>query len=317
MLGMSTNTDRRQAGVALITMLLLVALLTAIVSRMALSSTIWMRQVSNIADLVQADQASRAAQFWLARLLEEDSNGFDALTDTWAQAIPPVPFDGGEASAWVEDMQSRFNVNNLVNTEGKVDPEQREYFLRLLRVLELDPAIADAVVDWIDHDSETSGPWGAEEGYYLGQPVPYITANRPIHEIAELRLIKGLHGEAFNRLAPYVAALPVKTTVNLNTASAQLLAAMVTAWGPAHQSLGQAQRWLQRAALQPATRIEDFITFSLNDSDAQAPAGLGISSAHFMAHVRISMNEREHYTAVLFQREQGRSDIIWHARELN
>ena len=317
MLGMFTSISRQQAGVALITMLLLVALLTAIVSRMALSSTIWMRQVGNISDLAQADQASRAAQFWLARLLEEDTNGFDAQTDTWAQAIPPVPFNGGEASAWIEDMQSRFNVNNLVNSEGKVDLEQREYFTRLLRILELDPAIADAVADWIDRDSEVSGPRGAEEGYYLGQATPYITANRPVQEIAELRMVRGLHGEAYERLAPHVTALPFKTTVNLNTASSVVLAAMVTAWGPAQQSLGQAQRWSQRALLQPATKIEDFIKHALNDSGAQVPAILDISSAYFMAHIRISKDEREHRTAVLFYREQGRSDIIWHARELN
>ena len=316
MLVMSTNISIRQAGVALITMLLIVALLTAIVSRMSLSSTVWMRQVSNIADLAHSRQASRAAQFWLARLLEEDKNNFDALTDTWAQSIPPVAFNGGEASVWLEDMQARFNINNLVNAEGKVDREQLDYFLRLLRVLELDPAIADSVVDWIDLDNEISGPWGAEEGYYLGQASPYIAANRPILEISELRLVKGLHGDAYERLIPYVTALPFKTAVNLNTASGPVMAAMVTAWGPAQQSLGQAQRWLQRAMLQPATRMEDFLDFALNDKTAVAPAGLDISSSFFMAHIRITTAAGEYRTAVLFQRHQGRSDIIWHAREL-
>jgi general secretion pathway protein K len=98
-------------------------------------------------------------------------------------------------------------------------------FKRILENLELPPDLADAVVDWMDEDEEARGLGGAEDNYYLGLPVPYRTANQPLHSTSELLLVRGF-GErlpdselrVYDMIEPFVVALPGRTRVNVNTA---------------------------------------------------------------------------------------------------
>ncbi len=96
---------------------------------------------------------------------------------------------------------------------------------RLLELLDLDPAIADAIADWIDPDKEKRDN-GAEDGDYEGLDPPYVAANQPLTSITELRLIKGIDAAVYNKLAPYVCVLPSGTALNVNTAAPVVLAAL-------------------------------------------------------------------------------------------
>jgi len=90
----------------------------------------------------------------------------------------------------------------------------------------LDPALADAVVDWIDPDSDVTQPAGAEDPQYLRADIPYRAANRPFVSASELLLVQGFTAEAYKTLQPFVAALPVRTTINVNTAPKEVLMAL-------------------------------------------------------------------------------------------
>ena len=96
---------------------------------------------------------------------------------------------------------------------------------RLLELLELDPAIADAIADWIDPDKEKRDN-GAEDSDYEGLDPPYVAANQPLTSVTELHLIKGIDAAVYNKLAPYVCVLPPGTALNVNTASPVVLAAL-------------------------------------------------------------------------------------------
>ncbi len=87
--------------------------------------------------------------------------------------------------------------------------------------------LADALADWIDADSEPRPRGGAEDGYYLELEQPYLAANRPLIDVAELALVRGFDGEVRARLRPFVTALPRFTAVNVNTAAPEVLAAIV------------------------------------------------------------------------------------------
>jgi len=56
--------------------------------------------------------------------------------------------------------------------------------------------LADALQDWLDPDSNSSLQ-GAENDYYLAQPVPYFAKNGMIDEMTELLLLKGMTPEIF------------------------------------------------------------------------------------------------------------------------
>ena len=148
--------------------------------------------MGNGAAFIQSSQATRAVQDWARVILSEDDNDYDSLRDLWAQPLPPLPAGPGFAQGYMEDMQARMNLNNLVDEKGRADREAVRRFKRLLRILDLNPDIAEAAVDWIDADGAVSGPWGAEDGYYLGMKPPYVAANRRFMDAAELRLVRGV-----------------------------------------------------------------------------------------------------------------------------
>ena len=82
---------------------------------------------------------------------------------TWAKSgprsCPDCRSKGGEVFGSIEDLQGRFNVNNLIDQEGRVVEESLQQFQRLLNALGLDPRFAGITADWIDSnlDAVVSG----------------------------------------------------------------------------------------------------------------------------------------------------------------
>ncbi|MCB1746760.1 MAG: type II secretion system minor pseudopilin GspK [Gammaproteobacteria bacterium] len=296
------RTRIRARGVALVTVLLIVAVLTTVVGRLSFDNQLWLRQAENAAARVEAGEVVRAAQLWIGILLERDDSQVDARTEDWARPLPPLPVGAALVTGRLEDLQGRFNLNNLVGADGAADELAVEQFERLLAVLDLDPHIAPAVVDWIDGDGEQRGPWGAEDGYYLGLSPPYVTANRRLESGAELRLVRGVDGRSWRRLAPFVTALPNSTTLNVNTARAEVLAAAMTVWGSAPGAIGRAERWWQVAASTPAPDLEAFAAAVLDEGVEALPPGLAVNSAYFAADVVVALDRVNLARRTVYQR---------------
>jgi general secretion pathway protein K len=218
----------RQRGVALITALLVVSLATVIAVAMATRQHIDVRLTGNLVHGEQAYAYALGAEAWARVILRRDStkSDYDSLDEDWATALPPLPVVGGQVSGRIEDMQGRFNINNLAMKGGKDSEEDVAYFRRLLEILKLDPALTDALLDWIDADINVRFPDGAEDENYLLAPIPYRAANRPLVDPSELRLVKGFDANAVRLLEPYVTALPQRTQINVNTAPPVVLLAL-------------------------------------------------------------------------------------------
>lgn len=309
------NNSKRQGGVALITVILLVALMTAIVSRLSLLSGIWMRQVENSSAMVQAGQATRAAQLWISDILENDKNNFDGQTDVWAQPVIPAPIAWGEMFGWIEDMQSRFNVNNLVDKNGKVVFAEVIRFEYLLETLGLDSAISGAVVDWIDPDGTVTGSNGAEDLYYMGLDSPYLAANRPLIDERELLQVRGMDQLTWNTLGLYITALPEKTKVNINTAKPEVIAAAIYNPETNNDYMQDAKRWADSVVLKPFASLEE-VNAELAEYDGINLDSLDVSSSYFKANTQMLFGSVEHRMSTLYQRDSGRAQIIQQTRTL-
>lgn len=232
------SPPKHQSGVALIIALLVVALATVTAVAIAWHEQIDIRRSENILRADQAYLQGLGVESWAIGMLERDiqstppGNKVDGLADNWAEPLPATPIEGGHIAGHIEDLQGRFNVNNLyVPLRPDIAQQQRAavelaYFQRLLDVLNLDPAIAPAVADWIDGDTQARFPNGAEDYAYLDRQPPYRTANTRIASVSELRLVKGMTNKAYDKLAPYVTALPENTAINVNTAPAPVLQAL-------------------------------------------------------------------------------------------
>jgi general secretion pathway protein K len=171
----------------------------------------------------------QGAEAWAADILRQDqvdSPNSDNLSEQWAIALPALPVDGGTITGKLEDLQGRFNVNNLLQADGTENELARKQFERLLNSLDADPALAGAVVDWLDPDTDMRFPSGGEDVAYSGIDPPYRTANGTITTVSELMAVAGFDREIYTRVAPYVAALPIGTKLNVNTASDLVLASL-------------------------------------------------------------------------------------------
>jgi general secretion pathway protein K len=124
-------------------------------------------------------------------------------------------------------MQGRFNLNNLVTADRGINEKQVDLFRRLLVRVGAQERWAGMMADWLDDDTVPHGVDGAEDGTYLSQSPPYRSANVLVTTTTEMMALPGMTREEFEKIRPYVAALAVGTTINLCTAKAPVLAALV------------------------------------------------------------------------------------------
>lgn len=298
---------KRQQGVAIVLAMGVVALAALAASAMMVTQSTWSRQVELTAGHGQAQLLMQAGLDWARAVLSDDRriSNIDYLGEPWALRLPPIPVEGGNLVGHIEDQQGKLNINNMLKN-GKVNLSQLENFRRLLSILALPPALADALVDWIDADNVPQPQDGAEDAYYLSLQPPYLAANRPLIDVAELALVRGFDDNVRARLRPYVTALPRFTAVNANTASPEVLAAVIDGLG------------LDGARAVVAQRERTYFR-NFSDFFNQLPPGLivpteniSVSSDYFIATTRITISGAQARGSALLAREKaGWPAIVW------
>lgn len=255
---------RRERGVALMIALILVALATILATKLSFDGWLERRRTIGIIAAEQAYQFGTGAEALaadvLARIGQTPSGPPNAATggntslqptpaapgganqvtlaQPWAQPTQPLPIQApddpqgepiGVLQGSIEDMQGRFNLNNLAHTimqnnQVVQDPQPLEQFQRLLVSVGLEPKWAAIARDWIDADDQPGQPDGAEDSVYTMQNPPYRTGNWPMLSPAELMNLPGFGADRYRKIAPYVTALPSATVkINICTASGPVL----------------------------------------------------------------------------------------------
>lgn len=219
------NSLKTTRGVALITALLIMALIASLTYTLKWNNSLDLRRTSVMLNRDQAVQVALGAESWMQSILRRDleESDTDHLGEIWASDLPALPIDGGEVYGEIQDLQGRFNVNNLIGDDGQVDEEALEQFQRLLFALGLDPRFAGIAGDWIDGDQDASFPDGAEDAIYTGITPPYRTANQLLSNANELAALEGMDKATMDTLLPHIAALPGHTEINVNTATGPVL----------------------------------------------------------------------------------------------
>ena len=215
----------KNRGVALITALLIMALIATLTYALEWNNALDLRRTVVMLNRDQAIQVALGAESWMQAILRQDLEDSDAdhLGEIWASDLPGLPIDGGEVFGVIEDLQGRFNVNNLIGSDGDIDRPSLEQFQRLLNALDIDPRYAGLAADWIDADQEAAFPDGAEDPIYTSLAPPYRAANQPLSSISELAALEGFDKASMDVLSPHIVALPGRTRINVNTATGPVL----------------------------------------------------------------------------------------------
>ena len=217
----------RQKGVALLTVLLLVAVMSVLLVLVLDDIRFGQRRAFNAASQSQAQWYALGAEdlagtqlqaLWRRDPLRTPPDG------DWNGRTHVFPLDHGLMQATLSDQTRCFNLNSVVEGAGEM-LQRRESGLRqfraLLEALEVPPgragSLADNLADWIDSDNQP-GPRGAEDASYLASAEPYRSAATLLAETSELRAVAGFDAALYAKLRPHVCALPTTapSPVNLN-----------------------------------------------------------------------------------------------------
>jgi len=299
---------RHQQGLALITAVLVVAIVATVATTLALGEQVWFRQAQNMSNRAQAESLRRGALNFAAILLARDQNQTDHLGEPWAKPLPPLPVEDGMIAFAVSDAQGRFNLNNLVRS-GKRSDNDIKMFERLLTSQGLDPGLSNALFDWLDQDNDLTSSGGAEDIDYLSLPQPYRSAGQPLQSVDELRLVKGFTTKAVEKLRPYVTALPVYTAVNVHTAPEQVLAALFTNQ-PAAAVL---QSLLEKRVSQPFADKSQFTNQLPAGTAPQSADQFDVKTGYFLVTIDIRYGRLQRRTEALIERTSGKpATVLWH-----
>jgi general secretion pathway protein K len=238
---------RKQRGVALIIALILVALATILATKLSFDGWLERRRTLGVLAAEQAVHFGLGAEALAADVLGQTPNTQVTLNQPWAQPTQPLPLtppddpEGepiGSLQGALEDMQGRFNLNNLarpaqtgpvgatnpIGAAGtQFDPLPLEQFQRLLVSVGLEPKWAGIARDWITATDIPSSPDGAKDSIYTSQTPPYRTGEYPMMSPSELMNMPGFGADRYRKIAPYVTALPGFTQINICTAPALVL----------------------------------------------------------------------------------------------
>ena len=285
------SSPRKQRGLALLLALMIVVIATTIAVSIIYEEKFTIRKTGHIYLMDRANLVMIGMEDYGRVFLRKDrqDSEIDALDEDWAQGIPVIPFDGGYFNGYIEDEQAKINLNMLVLSEVELNR-----FQRLCDNLEVDPSFIPALLDWIDEDFDIRYPDGMEENYDT-----YRVANREMADISELRLVHNMTSENYEKLKPYITALPTPTALNVNTMSQVVFDSL--------GEEGDSSKFVEEREDSVYNSVEDLIERLQLPLETE---GLGVSSKYFRAHGQVVQGEQVVSMSTLIFRDEGGKTLV-------
>lgn len=302
---------RRQQGVVIVVALFFVALVATIAYLMMARLERDTRRTSLLLRNTQAEFYAQGSIDWAKAQLRDNFNNQkpNQVVDKMPLKSAENEEQGYRIASVIYDMQSRLNVNHVMNAEGQAD------FKRLLHIVSplLDAnqvaTIQLSVLDWI-----MPGDSMNEKGkYYLTLSPPYRAAHRMMISASELQLVEGMTPALYASLAPYISALPTVAPVNVQTASAPVLASlsesMTLDTGKAIEQIRQQQNF---------PTIEAFLNLDIMKNHKISADKITILSQYFLVETTVKIEKQKVVLYTLLERtgKDGKStvNVIWQSK---
>ena len=213
-------SNRKQRGIALITVLMILAIMVTVATAMTGRLTLSLKRTEGIIFSQKAYWYGQAASELARMVLNQDFSDSDvtSLDQIWATPDMVFPLENGQISGSIIDQRSCFNVNAV---DSNLAVSQFHTLLESLDIRNYKAqTIAESLRDWIDENGTSEGSQGAEDSFYQALSVPYLAANNLITDISELRAIQGVDKATYSKIKPYLCAPPSSNQlVNVNTVS--------------------------------------------------------------------------------------------------
>ena len=313
----------RQRGVAVITALLLTALAITVVASLFWQQQVQVRSMENQRLRLQTQWAMRGmvdfARFWL----RQDNPMLTALDGVWATPIEEARLDDyvdrekvdtekfdATVSGRALDAQARFNITNLVAATGGINPKQVLAYQRLLSNMKLDSGLAQATADAVlrAKPKPRTGSSGSD-GKTPAVPVASGGSSEPVAftQVEDLLSVPGYTPQMIEQLRDVVIILPEITGVNVNTAPAEVLAAVTM------MSLSEASAL---TLSNPRKKFVDLTNFKNNIDSKQVieDVELDVKSRYFLTVIRVRLDRAALDAVALINRKtdpQRTTSLVW------
>ncbi|MGK5019834.1 type II secretion system minor pseudopilin GspK [Janthinobacterium sp. LB2P10] len=313
----------RQRGVAVITALLLTALAITVVASLFWQQQVQVRSMENQRLRLQTQWAMRGmvdfARFWL----RQDNPTLTAADGVWATPIEEARLDDyvdrekvdtekfdATVSGRALDAQARFNITNLVAATGGINPKQVLAYQRLLSNMKLDSSLAQATADAVlraqpkprtaDSGSDGKTPAAMPPSGGGSEPVAFT-------QVEDLLSVPGYTPQMIEQLRDVVIILPEITGVNVNTAPAEVLAAVTM------MSLSEASAL---TLSNPRKKFVDLANFKNNIDSKQVieDVELDVKSRYFLTVIRVRLDRAALDAVALINRKtdpQRTTSLVW------
>lgn len=314
---MTHQPQHTQGGAAVVMALFIVVLCTLAVAPLIWNLFATAKTISVAAARDQAEAVSRSGVDWARVILREDArvSTTDTLTEPWAVPLAESRLNEGlmrkEENATeiddrevvltgrIEDAQGRFNLRNL----GADNPRQQVWLAGFTKLCDLLSVPGDQRALLVQTLSGMFMPKlnnPEEQGINPDEP-PLVAALR----WEEFRGKYGISEETWNQLRPYVVILPRAGAVNANTASAEVLYAVVE-----DMSFGDAQRLLAQRERVTFRNVAD-IRAALNANVTINNDLITVSSNFFLVEGTAQVEEALIRSRALLERRDQRVFVMW------
>lgn len=305
---------RLQHGAALLAAMLTVTLVASLAS-----AALWLqwRQVE-----IESAERSRAQVQWLLTgaldwtrlILAEDARSgqnVDHLGEPWAIPVQESKLSTfisqdrqwreGDPEAYlsgqITDAQSRLNLGALMS-DGMISPAASAAWQRLFQVLNLPMSECDVLLQRWAQAQAAAQSSNKNSNTSTGGPLLPARFDQLIW--------LGLSPDTLERLRPYATVLPLSTPVNLNTASAPVLAAVIPELDPS-----AAQQLANQRNQRPWNSLED-VAAALGPLGRQLDQRLhAVSSRYFEVHARIRIDNVLQQELSLIERDGRQARVVW------
>ena len=313
----------RQAGVAILFAMLVVTLVASFAA-----VALW--QQSSSADNESAERNRMQAALihagmidWASRLLNDDSleAGSDHLGEAWAKPLEAgqlslflsqdnqtdaVASRAAGASGQLSDLQARLNVMNLIE-EKKVSLPAKASFERLFELLGLPQQQLEILVDQLLKASQLTAEVAAasvqDESSSLAAASSQ-TALMPRH-VDQLAWV-GISPGVLLALRPYITLLPVRTPVNLNTASAEVIYASTP-----DLQLAEAKVLVATRDRLPFQSLEEANRQNLNSAAQFTQGAHSVKSQYFAFRSTLQLDQTTTQMDTILRRNDASVVVIW------
>lgn len=301
---------KTQRGAAVITALLLTTLAVSLVAHLFWQQQVQLHSIENQRLQSQAQWIMRGAIDWARLILREDlrNSSIDHLGEVWAVPLAETRLDDyvengrsdadasdATLSGSIVDAQSRFNLTSLCKN-GVIDQEQVATFGRLLVGMGFSAELAQATAVMMrTAQRKVDASAGSSTTQSLG-----------VTQVDDLLATPGFSSAMLDRLRNFLVVLPDATPININTASAEVLAANIATLSLAQAAELTAER--ERAYFRD---LNQFIQRLPGRQFADASAKLSLSTRYFIVHGQVRLGRAALQMQALLERNGRDVNMIW------